>query len=46
MKIPDYLSESLETVFMDKILIFFDADPDPMENFWSGINVQDPQHCR
>jgi hypothetical protein len=33
MKIPDYLSESLETVFMDKILIFFDADPDPMENF-------------
>ncbi len=29
MNIPDYFSESLETVFRVKILIFFDAGPDP-----------------
>ncbi len=29
MNIPDYFSESLETVCGLKILKFFDADPDP-----------------
>jgi hypothetical protein len=29
MNIPDHISESLETIFWDKILKFFDADPDP-----------------
>jgi hypothetical protein len=29
MNIPDYSSESLETDFRVKILIFFDAGPDP-----------------
>ena len=28
MNIPDYFSESLETVIMVKILKFFEADPD------------------
>ncbi len=28
MNIPDHISESLETIFWDKILQFFDADPD------------------
>jgi hypothetical protein len=27
MKNPDHISESLETIFRDKILKFFDADP-------------------
>jgi hypothetical protein len=40
------ISESLETIFLVKILKFFDADPgwkysDP----GSGINMPDPQHC-
>jgi hypothetical protein len=29
MNIPDNISYSLETMFWVKILIFFDADPDP-----------------
>jgi hypothetical protein len=29
MNIPDYISESLETIFWVKILKFFDADADP-----------------
>jgi hypothetical protein len=29
MNNPDYISESLETIFGPKILRFFDADPDP-----------------
>jgi hypothetical protein len=29
MNIPDHLPGSLETVFVLKILKFFDADPDP-----------------
>jgi hypothetical protein len=40
MNIPDYISESLGTIFEVKILKFFDADPDP----GSGINIPDPQH--
>jgi hypothetical protein len=35
MKIPDHISESLETIFWDRILKFFDANPDP----GSGILV-------
>jgi hypothetical protein len=52
MNIPDHNSESLETIFWDKILKFFDADPgisltpDPgWKKFGSGINIPDPQHC-
>jgi hypothetical protein len=41
MIIPDPISESLETIFWVKILIYFDADPDP----GSGINITNPQHC-
>jgi hypothetical protein len=33
MNIPDYISESLETIFWLKILKFFDTDP----NSGSGI---------
>jgi hypothetical protein len=29
MNIPDHISESLETIFLVKILRFFDADQDP-----------------
>jgi hypothetical protein len=29
MNIPDHISKSLETIFLIKILKFFDADPDP-----------------
>jgi hypothetical protein len=29
MNIPDHISEGLETIFLVKILKFFDADPDP-----------------
>jgi hypothetical protein len=29
MNIPDHISESSATIFGLKILIFFDADPDP-----------------
>jgi hypothetical protein len=39
----DHISESLETVFLVKILKFFDADPG-YKKFGSGINIPDPQH--
>jgi hypothetical protein len=47
--IPDHISESLETIFWDKILRFFDADPGIFSTLgprWqkSGINIPDPQH--
>jgi hypothetical protein len=29
MKIPDHISESLETIFWVEVLKFFDADQDP-----------------
>jgi hypothetical protein len=51
MDIPDYISESLETIFGLKYLnslmrIYFTLDPGfGMEKFGSGINVPDPQHC-
>jgi hypothetical protein len=53
MKIPDHISESLETIFGMKILKFFDADADPgiflirnpgWKKIASGINKLDPQH--
>jgi hypothetical protein len=46
MIISDHFSESLETVFRVKILLFFDEDLDLMEKVGSGINIQDPQNCR
>jgi hypothetical protein len=54
MNVPNYFSESVETVFKVKILIVFDRIRDPgffypgpeMEKFGSGINIPDPQHCR
>jgi hypothetical protein len=53
----DHSSESLETIFLVKILKLFDADPgsgiqdgkisDPgWKTFGSGINIPDPQHCK
>jgi hypothetical protein len=45
---PDHISESLETIFLVKILKFFDVDPGSvMGKFGSGINILilDPQHC-
>jgi hypothetical protein len=50
MNIPDHISESKQ-FFGLKILIFFDADPDPGVRIFltldpgSGINIPDPQHC-
>jgi hypothetical protein len=42
--IPDYISESLKTIFGLTILHFFDADPEGSgrEKFGSGINILDP----
>jgi hypothetical protein len=42
-KNPDYISESLETIFWVKIFKFFDADPG-WKKFGSGINIPDSQH--
>jgi hypothetical protein len=36
LKIPDHISESLETIFWVKILKFFDADPG-WKKFGSGL---------
>ncbi len=47
MNIPDQISESLETIFWDKILEFLDADQDPdsgWKKFGSGMLIPDPQH--
>jgi hypothetical protein len=45
MNIPDYFSESLETVFMIKHSKFFAADPgSEMEKFGSRKTIPDPQH--
>jgi hypothetical protein len=41
MSISDLLFENFMSVFVLKILTFFDADPDP----GSRINIPDPQHC-
>jgi hypothetical protein len=48
MNIPDYFSESLEILFLDKNMVFkfFDADPDPgWEKFGSETRgkIPDPQ---
>jgi hypothetical protein len=37
MNILDHISESLETIFCDKLLKFFDADADP-----GSVNLFDP----
>jgi hypothetical protein len=45
MNNPDHISESLETIFWVKILIFFDADPG-WKKFGSGIRygkISDPR---
>jgi hypothetical protein len=46
MKIPDHISESLETTFWVKILKFFVADPDQDPGsrnlFDSGSGIRDP----
>jgi hypothetical protein len=44
MNNSNHISESLETIFLVKILKFFDADPG-WQKFGSGINIPDPQHC-
>jgi hypothetical protein len=41
MNIPDHISGSLETIFWDKILQFFDADADPDPDPGFG-NLFDP----
>jgi hypothetical protein len=54
MNNPDHISESLEIIFLVKILKFFDVDPDPgsgifltrdpgWKKFGSGINISHPQ---
>jgi hypothetical protein len=43
MNNPNHISESLETIFLVKILKFFDADPG-WQKVGSGINIPDPQH--
>jgi hypothetical protein len=43
MNDPDHISENLETIFLVKILKFFDADPG-WKKFGSGINIPDSQH--
>jgi hypothetical protein len=56
MNNPDHISECLETIFLVKILKFFEADPgsgmekirirDPVwKKYRSGINIQDPLRC-
>jgi hypothetical protein len=45
MNNPDHISESFETIFWDKILQFFDGDPEwKYSDPGSGINIPDPQH--
>jgi hypothetical protein len=52
MNIPDYISESVETIFGLKILKFFDADPNPgsgivlnLDPGWKNSDpIPDPQH--
>jgi hypothetical protein len=55
MNNPDHISECLETIFLVKILKFFDADSGSgmekirirdlgWKKFGSGINIPDPQH--
>jgi hypothetical protein len=34
----DHISESLETIFWVKILIFFDADPDPGSGIFLALD--------
>jgi hypothetical protein len=57
MNNPDYISESLETIFLVKILKFFDADlGSGKDKIWtrdqgwkklgSGIKIPELQHCR
>jgi hypothetical protein len=50
MNNPVHISENLETIYLVKILKFFDTDPgwkkfgSGMEKFGSGINIPGPQH--
>ncbi len=50
MNIPDYISESLETIFWVKILKFLKRmriwTGPGMEKFASGKNIPDPQHWK
>jgi hypothetical protein len=39
MNIPDHISESLETVFLVKILKFFDSDPDPGSGIFLTLDL-------
>jgi hypothetical protein len=41
MNSTDQISESLETIYWDKMLKFFDAAGSRMEKIW----IRDPQHC-
>jgi hypothetical protein len=38
MNNPEHISESLETIFLVKILEFFDADPDPDSGIFSTLD--------
>ncbi len=42
MSNPDHIFESLETIFLVKILKFFDADPG-WKKFGSGIRINIPR---
>jgi hypothetical protein len=39
---PDHISESLEAIFWDKILKFFDADPKSLRHWMEKNRIQDP----
>ncbi len=43
MNNPDHIFQSVETIFLGKILKFFDLDPG-WKKIGSGINIPDPQH--
>jgi hypothetical protein len=44
MNNPDYISESLETIFWFKILKLMRIQDPGWEKFGSGKNIPDPQH--
>jgi hypothetical protein len=51
MNNPDHTSESLETIFWDKILKFLDPESEKeklriRDPGWQKIRSPDPQHCQ
>jgi hypothetical protein len=42
MNNPDHISECLETIFWDKIIKFFDADPGCPGSGMEKLRIRDP----